>query len=199
MFQSGRITDVVSYHTQHGEMKGAVRVVRQRPAERFRWRRAVAGVNQVAGSLRGMERLRIEEPVREMVLDLDDTFLRREVILDARKVGVDLDRGELLPHHTLRDLRRLSAEHRVELAHLARYMKLPRALAAEVDTAACVVVGRALAEHHRKKAHRLWLAVPDPDGPEPLRQHHRFMLDRAERDRAEAERWAALATSLLGA
>lgn len=199
MFQGARITDVVSYHAQRGEMRGAVRVVRERPAEGFRWRKAVAGVSRVTGALRGMERLRVEEPVRELVLDLEDASLQREVVLDARKVGVDLDRGELLPHHTLRDLRRLSVVHGVELAHIGRYTRLPRDLAAPVDTAACAVVGRALAEHHRKKAHRLWLAVPDPDGPEPLREHHRFMLDRAERDRREAERWAGLAKALLGA
>lgn len=198
MFQGARITDVVTYHAQRGELRGAVRIVRERPAERFRWRMAVAGVTKAAGSLRGLDRLRVEEPVRELVLDLADVSLQREVVLDARKAGVDLDRGELLPHHTLRDLRRLSLLHGVELAHIGRYTRLPRELEASVDTAACAVVGRALADHHRKKAHRLWLSVPDSDGPEPLRQHHRFMLDRAARDRAEAERWAALTKALLG-
>lgn len=199
MFQGARITDVVNYHAQRGEMRGAVRIVRERPAERFRWRTAMAGVNKVAGSLRGMDRLRIEEPIRELVLDLSDVGLQREVVLDARKVGVDLDRGEVLPQHTLRELRRLTLVHGVKVADIGRYTKLPLDLSAPVDTAACAVVGRALAEHHRKKAHRLWLSVPDPDGPEPLREHHRFMLARAERDRAEAERWAALAKALLGA
>ncbi len=198
MFQGARITDVVSFHARRGELRGAVRVVRQRPAERFRWRTAVQGVSEVAGALRGLERMRVEEPVRELVIDLADPSLRREVVLDARKVGVDLDRGEILPRFTLGDLSRLSRVHRVELGHLARYAKLPRDPSAPIDTAACVVVGRALAEHHRKKAHRLWLSVPDPDGPEKLMLHHRIMLDRAERDRAEAERWSELAKALLG-
>ncbi len=198
MFQGARVTDVVSYHARRGELRGAIRVVRQRPAERFRWRTAVAGVSQVAGGLRGLERMRVEEPVRELVLDLSDPSLRREVVLDARRVGVDLDRGEVLPRHTLAELSRLSLAHQVELGHLARYAKLPRDPSAPIDTAACVVVGRALADHHRKKAHRLWLSVPDPDGPEALMQHHRFILDRAERDRAEAERWTELTKALLG-
>ncbi len=60
------------------------------------------------------------------------------------------------------------------------------------------MVGRTISEHHRTKAHRLWLDVPDPDGPEPLRLHHRYMLDRAERSRREAERWAKLAKALIG-
>jgi hypothetical protein len=198
MFQGARITDVVTYHAQRGELRGAVRVVRERPAERFRWRMAMAGVTKAAGTLRGIERLRVEEPVRELVLDLSDASLQREVVLDARKAGVDLDRGELLPHHTLSDLRSLSLLHGVELSLIGRYTKLPSELAAPVDTAACAVVGRLMAEHHRRKAHRLWLSVPDPDGPEALRKHHRFILERAARDRAEAERWSNLAKSLLG-
>ena len=75
MYPGARITDVVSYHAQRGEMRGAVRIVRERPAERFRWRKAVAGVNKIAGALRGMERMRVEEPVREVVLDLSDRGL----------------------------------------------------------------------------------------------------------------------------
>jgi hypothetical protein len=198
MAEGGRITDVVSYHAKRGELRGAVYVVRQRPAERFRWRTAVAGVNKATGVLRGRERLRVEEPVRELVLDLSDRALQREVVLDARKAGVDLDRGEVLPQHTLRALRELAGRHTLDLGHIARYTKLPDDPSALVDTAACVVVGRALVEHHRTKAHRLWLSVPDEDGPEPLRAHHRFMLERATRDRAEAERWAALTKALLG-
>ncbi|HEY8427332.1 MAG TPA: hypothetical protein VIL20_03125 [Sandaracinaceae bacterium] len=193
-----RVTDVVGFHARRGELRGAVRVVRQRPPERFRWRTAVQSVNQLAATLRGIERMRVEEPVRELVLDLEDASLRREVVLDARKVGVDLDRGEILPRYTVSQLAQLALEHRVELSHLARYAKLPSDAKAPIDTAACVVVGRALAEHHRKKAHRLWLSVPDPDGPEGLMQHHRFVLERAERERAEAERWSALAKTLLG-
>ncbi len=198
MFQGARVTDVVSFHARRGELRGAVRVVRERPAERFRWRSAVAGVNKVAGTLRGIDRMRVEEPIRELVLELPDISLKREVVLDARRVGVDLDRGELLPRRTLTELYRLSSQHQVDLSHLCRYTKLPSDLSAPIDTAACIVVGRAIAEHHRQKAHRLWLDVPDPDGPEPLRLHHRIMLDRAERARREAERWAELAKALLG-
>lgn len=199
MGKSGRITDVVSGHTRRGELRGAVYVVRQRPAERFRWRSAVAGLTKATGSLRGRDRMRVEEPVRELVLDLSDASLQREVVLDARKAGVDLDRGEVLPRHTLLALQELASAHTLDLGHIARYTKLPDDPGALVDTAACVVVGRALVEHHRTKAHRLWLSVPDEDGPEPLRAHHRFMLERASRDRAEAERWAALTKALLGA
>ncbi|HJL17970.1 MAG TPA: hypothetical protein RMH99_20055 [Sandaracinaceae bacterium LLY-WYZ-13_1] len=172
-------------------------MVRRRQPERFRWKSAVAGVNRIAGKLRGMDRMRIEEPVRELVLDLGDDTLRREVVLDARKVGVDLDRGELLPRLTLADLRRLSFLAGVDVGRVGRYTRLPHDFGAPIDTAACVVIGRALAEHHRRRAHKLWLSVPDPDGPELLRPHHRFMLERADRDRAESERWGALAKAIL--
>lgn len=197
MFEGSRVTDAVSFHRRRGEMRGAVRVVRQRTPERFRWKSAVAGVNQVAGKLRGLERMRIEEPVRELVLELPDETLRREVILDARKVGVDLDRGEVLPRLTLADLRHLSVLAGVDVGRIARYTKLPVDVAEPVDTAACVVIGRALSKHYLDRAHKLWLSVPDPEGPEPLRQHHRYMLERADQDRAESERWASLSKSIL--
>jgi hypothetical protein len=197
MFEGSRVTDAVSFHQRRGEMRNAVRVVRQRTPERFRWKSAVAGVNKVAGRLRGLDRMRIEEPVRELVIDLPDDTLRREVILDARKVGVDLDRGEVLPHLTLADLRRLSFLAGVDATRIGRYTTLPTDFGQPIDTAACVVIGRALSKHYRNRAHKLWLSVPDPDGPEPLRLHHRYMLQRADQDRAESERWAALAKAIL--
>lgn len=174
-----------------------MRVVRTRTPERFRWRTAVEGVNKVASGLRGMDRIRIEEPIREMVLDLNDANLRREVILDARRVGVDLDRGEILPHLTLADLRRLSFLAGVDVNRVSKYTKLPMGFGDPIDTAACIVIGRTLAEYHRRRAHKLWLSVPDPDGPAKLRKHHRFMLDRAERERMESERWSALSAALI--
>src|SRR5690606_29521789 len=123
--------------------------------------------------------------------------LRREVILDARRVGVDLDRGEVLPHLTLADLRRLSFLAGVEVGRVGRHTQPPEDFGQASDTAACIVVGRALSDHHRRRAHKLWLSVPDPDGPVTLRKHHHFMLERADRDRVEAERWSALAKALL--
>ena len=195
--EGSRVTDAVGFHSRRGEIRGAVRVVRARIPERFRWRKAVAGVNRVAGGLRGMDRMRIEEPIRELIIDLPDEVLRREVILDARRAGVDLDRGEVLPQLTLADLRRLSFLAGVDVRRFDRHMTLPGDFAAPVDTAACVVVGRALSDHHRKRAHKLWLSVPDPDGPVKLMKHHHYMLERAERDRADAERWSALSAALL--
>jgi hypothetical protein len=198
MWNGSRVTDQVSYESRRGELRGAVRILRQRPAERFRWRLAVAGVNKIAGALRGRDRMLIEEPIREIVLDLGDDALQREIVLDARKVGVDLDRGEVLPRFSLARLRELAAQNGVELGHLVRYTALPIDEAAPIDTAACVVVGRALAEQHKKRAHRLWLSVPDPDGPDALRLHHKIILERAELDRRTSERWGLLAQTLLG-
>ena len=173
-----------------------MRIVRKRTPEGFRWRKAVAGVNSIAGKLRGMERLRVEEPVREIVLDLDDQELQREVVLDARKVGVDLDRGEVLPYATLADLRRLSYMVGVDVRRVGKYTRLPDGFGDKIDTAACIVVGRTLSEYYRTRAHKLWLRVPDPDGPEKLRKHHRIMLQRANVDRTESERWGALSKAL---
>ena len=197
MYQGSRVTDAAAFHVRRGEVKGAVRVVRKRVPERFRWRKAVAGVNRVAGKLRGMDRMRVEEPIREMVLDLSDENLRREVVLDARRGGVDLDRGEILPTLTLADLRRLSFLAGVDVGRFGRYTKLPIEFGAKIDTAACVVIGRTLSEFHRRRAHKLWLRVPDPDGPEPLRKHHHLMLKNADQNRIDAERWAAVSKALL--
>jgi hypothetical protein len=196
MFRGSRITDVAHTLSQRGEMRSAVRIVRQRAPERFRWRAAVATVNGAARNLRGIERLRVEEPIREVVLDLSDDFLRREVVLDARKVGIDLDRGEVLSRFTLGQLLQMTVHEGAPLAHLARYTSLPSDPTAPIDTAACVVVARILAEHHRRRAHQLWLSVPDPDGPSPLMQHERFMLERAEREKLTSDRWAQVATLL---
>ncbi|MBX3272300.1 MAG: hypothetical protein KF729_18720 [Sandaracinaceae bacterium] len=197
MNSGSRVTDAAHYHVRRNEMQGAVRVVRQRVPERFRWRAAVAGVTKVAGKLRGLERVRVEEPVREMVLDLADADLRREVILDARKVGMDLDRGEVLPHATLADLRRLSFLAGVDVTRIGRYTKLPEGFGDPIDSAASIVVARTLSEYHRRRAHKLWLHAPDPDGPTPLRKHELILLERADQERAESDRWAALAKALI--
>src|SRR4051812_9048594 len=92
-----RVTDEVIYWRMRGELRRAVRVVRVRKPERLRWRAALATVTEAAAPLRGFDRMVVEEPVREIVLDLDDRILRREAVLDARQHGVDLDRGEVLP------------------------------------------------------------------------------------------------------
>ena len=197
MYQGSRVTDEAAFHVRRGEVKGAVRIVRKRVPESFRWRKAVAGVNTIAGGLRGLDRMRVEEPIREMVLDLGDESLQCEVILDARKAGIDLDRGEVLPFTTLADLRRLSFLAGVDVQRVGRYVKLPSEFHDRIDTPACVVIGRTLAEFHRRRAHKLWLRVPDPEGPVPLMKHHHLMLKNAERDRFEAERWAALAKALI--
>ena len=83
MSSGARITDEVNQHTRSGNHRNAVRVLRNRSPERLRWRQAVAQVSEVAGSLRGVSRMRIEEPTREIVLDLNDRILRREAVLDA--------------------------------------------------------------------------------------------------------------------
>src|SRR5436309_15990298 len=106
MSQGARVTDEIDFYRRRGQLQNTVRVIRARTPERLRWRAGVACVTQIAGSLRGRERMRIEEPVRELVLDLEDRMLRRETVLDARRSGVDLDRGEVLPRLTRWDLRR---------------------------------------------------------------------------------------------
>jgi hypothetical protein len=160
----------------------------------------VKGLTSVAGRLRGMDRMRVEEPVREVVLDVTDFELRREIILDARRNGVDFDRGEVLPGRTVGDLRRYSFLTDVPLDHVQKHLRMdPTSFFERVDTAAVAIVGRHYEVVHRKKAHELWLSIPDPDGPETVGLHHRIMLDHADREAELAERWAAFTKAVLEA
>lgn len=199
MYDGSRVTDAVDYWKRREELKRAVHIVRARQPERFRWRKAVAAVSASTGPLRGITRARIEEPVREIVLDLGDDVLKREVIIDARRVGVDFDRGEVLPRKTLAEIRSAARNNGVDLTRITRHLRLPDDGLAMVDLAGIIVVGRALGDHYRTKAQRLLLSVPDPDGPEQLRLHHRIIIDRADTDRAESQRWYAFARTILEA
>lgn len=192
-----RVTDAVEYKQRREESRGAVAIVRDRRPDRLRWRSAVSKLTQGAGSMRGRTRMRIEEPVREIVLDLGDAILRREVVIDARRHNVDLDRGEVLPFHSMGDLRRYAFLVGADMGVIENYVTLPDDFMAPVDTAACVLVGRAMANHHRRRAQRIWLELPDPEGPEAMRQHHRFMAQRADHDAELARCWGALAQRLI--
>lgn len=197
MFSGSRVTDAVDFFKRRGELRGAVKVVRGRPPERLRWRNAVGALTGEAGCLRGLERMRVEEPVREMVIDLPDLDLQRSVVLDARKSGVDLDRGEVLPVRNMADVRRFAFLTRVDLSKVHKYVKLPHDFGAVVDGAGVAVVGRAYAEAHQKRAHRLWLQLPDPDAPEELRKHQRLMKQRADEESRRAQQWAAFTRAMM--
>lgn len=198
MYDGSRITDAVDYWRRREDLKPAVRVVQNRAPERFRWRKAMANLSSAVGPMRGKDRMRLEEPVRELVIDLEDGALQREVVLDARKAGVDLDRGEVLVHRTLADVKLFADRTGTDLQRVARHVRLPNDLGAGIDTAAVVVVGRALGDYYRTKAQRLLLSVPDPDGPEALRLHQRIVLERADLDRAESLKWLEFARLTLG-
>ena len=193
-----RITDAVDWFERRGQTRGAVKLIRHRRPDKLRWRSAVGKLSRSAGGLRGRERMRIEEPVREVVLDLGDPLLQREVVLDARRVNVDLDRGELLPVHSMGDLRRNSFLVGADVGVFEKYVHLPEDFDHPVDTAGCALVARAMANHHRRRAQGIWLELPDPEGPTPMRAHHQHMARRAQVDADIARRWSALLRVLLG-
>jgi hypothetical protein len=196
MTAGARITDAVAHFARRGNFRSAVKLVRTRTPERLRWRSAVGTLTLDAGRLVGTDRMRLEEPIRELVLDLSDAYLQREIVLDARLHRVDLDRGEILPRWTFGELRRLTYLARTDLDLMRRYVALPASFEAPIDTAAVVLAGRAFANMFRQRAERLWLSVPDQDGPEPLMLHQRFILERADQDAERAKGWAALAKTL---
>lgn len=196
MSQGARVTDEIEFYKRRGQLQNTVRVIRARTPERLRWRAALASVTQIAGELRGRDRMRIEEPVRELVLDLDDRILRRESVLDARKSGVDLDRGEVLKPHTRWDLRRTAYLTGVDPQDLARYVRLPDEYERPIDTAAVVLVSRALGQAHKQRAERLLARLPSARGI-TLARHEQYMLERADRDKDMARRWIALAKVMV--
>jgi hypothetical protein len=200
MSNGARVTDEVEFFRRKGQLQNAVRVIRTRTPERLRWRVAAASMTQVAGGLRGRARMRVEEPIREVVLDLPDRLLRRESVLDARRYGVDLDRGEVLPHLTRWDLRRSAFLIGVDHLALAPYMRLPDEYSSPIDTAAAVLVSRAFAAAHKARAERLLKPRPqlqaELDAP-PLAKHEQYMLERGERDKDMARRWMTLSKVLL--
>jgi len=191
-----RVTDEVSFWQRRGDLRRAVRVVRERTPERLRWRAAVSTVTEVAAGLSGAERVRIEEPVREVVLDLPDRILRREVVIDARRFGVDFDRFEILPVRTRWDLTRTAYLTGVEPELIERYLPLPADFGQPVDMAGVAVISRALAATHKQRADKLVERVGGTDG-RVLAKHEQIMLERADHERDRARRWAALSKTLL--
>lgn len=196
MSAGARVTDEVEFYRRKGQLQNAVRVIRTRTPERLRWRVGVAAMTQVAGSLRGRDRMRVEEPIREVVLDLEDRLLRRESVLDARRSGVDLDRGEVLPQLTRWDLRRSAFLIGVDHTALAPYMRLPDEYSAPIDTAAAVLISRAFAAAHKTRAARMLKAL-SPQSTTPLARHEQYMLERGERDKDLARRWMVLSKVLV--
>jgi len=195
MSTSARVTDEVNFWRQRGDLRRAVRAVRIRKPERLRWRMALAAVSESAAPLRGFGRLVVEEPVRELVLDLDDRILRREAVLDARRFGVDLDRGEILPLRTRWDLKRTAYLTGVDHELLARYLQLPHDFNRPIDLAGVVLVSRAISGVHKHRAARLAQRVnPTEHG---VARHEQMMLDRADYERDLARRWATLSKTLV--
>lgn len=197
MISGGRVTDEVEYFRSRRELRNVVRTVTRRPPERLRWRTATSVVTYIAGKLQGLERMRVEEPVRELILDIDDRILRREVTLDARRNGVDLDRGEVLPPHNMWDLKRTAYLAGVDLELLGRHLKLPGDYSRRIDTAGVVLVSRALSNLHGNRAQKLLTRVSDRDEKQPLMRYEQMMLDRASYDAEQARRWAALARTMV--
>jgi len=191
-----RVTDEVNFWRKRGDLKRAVRVVRTRVPERLRWRAALAQVSESAAPLRGRDRFLIEEPVRELVLDLDDFILRREAVLDARRFGLDLDRGEVLPVRTRWDLKRTAFLVGVDHELLGHYLRLPDDFGKPIDTAGVVVVSRALATTFKQRSDRLAARVVAQPGA-ALPRHEQIMLERAGQERELARKWATLSKTLV--
>lgn len=190
-----RVTDEVDFWRLQGDLRRCVRAVRSRRPERLRWRAALAGLSRLTIPLRGLDRLRIVEPVREVVLDLDDRILRREAVLDARQNGVDLDRGEVLPVRTRWDLKRTAYLTGLDHELIGRHVVLPHDFERPIDVAGASLVARAFAASHSARAERLQERV----GSDALQgaPHEQYLARRIGYDIDMARRWVALSRNLL--
>lgn len=192
-----RVTDAVEFFRQREEYRNALRMVRDRSPDGRRWRAAVQRVSGTAAGLRGRERVGLEEPLREVVLDLGDLRLRTEVVLDARRMRLDLDRGEILTPRTFGDLRRAAFLASVDLEQVRRHVDVSDDFFAPVDVAGVVVVARSMSEAFASRAKRLVLELP-VDDERALTVRELGVRDQVERDRMDQRRWSALASTLLG-
>lgn len=197
MSQYVRVTDAVSFFQKQGQPTHAVRMVRRRCPEKFRWRKAVQSLTQSAGRMTGRDRMRIEEPIREAVIEVPEQPLRHAIVLDARIHGVDLDRGEILPRFSLVDLKRLSFLAGTSLDRVQRHMPLPTDPMRPIDTGAAILVSSAIAETHRKRAEKLWGRLPGLTRPVHLSSHHKRIEARADAEAGLAKRWRAFAQALM--
>lgn len=195
----GRVTDEVNFWRDRGQLRRAIRAVRTRKPERLRWRSALSALTSSAGSLRGFHRSLIEEPVREIVLDLEDRMLRREAVLDARRFGVDLDRGEVLPLCTRWDLKRTAFLTGLDHELLGRYVRLPSDYSQPMDTAGVVLASRALAGAHKRRAVSLTEHIErqHEDSSVTMVNYRALISRRVQHENEQARRWAALSKTLL--
>lgn len=194
MGSGARVTDEVNFYQRRGDLRQTVRVLRDREPERLRWRSAVSTVTRMAAQLRGLNRMRLEEPVRELVLDLDDRILRRETVLDARRSGLDLDRGEILPVRSRWDLRRTAFLTGVDHELLGRYLKLPTDFDDAIDTAGVTVIARQIARVYKNRADKLIRSVDEVGAPADEKRH---VLQHARYERDLARRWAVLSKTII--
>lgn len=197
MYTGSRVTDAVRYHQVRGELNCAVRIVRSRQPEACRWREAVYRVNTGTSRLEGLCRARIEEPLREAVMDLPDQTLQYEVVIDADATGVDLDRGEILPTRTVGEVRRMVFLTGVSPHVLQGHVRLPSDLQALVPVAPVVRFSRRMADLHHREALAIRQTIPSSSlwlSDEDIQQKA-----RVERNLHHARAWSGLAQALLHA
>ena len=192
-----RVTDAVEFFRQREEHRQAVRLVRARSPETRRWRLAVSKLSATVSSLRGRERSFVDEPLREMVVDLEDRALRAEVVLDARRANVDWDRGEITAPKTMGDLRRATFLAGIELALLRPHVTVPEDSFAPTDAAGVIVTGRAFALAYHRRAQRLVLELPLVDDSSRLSIRQQGIAAQVARDDRDAKRWNALSKAML--
>ena len=103
----------------------------------------------------------------------------------------------MLPFRTLGDLRRTTFLTGTDLESVRRYIELPDDFHAPIDTAGVVVVGRAIAEQHRRSAQRILLELPEVPPTRTESAVRAQLRERGQRDADAAVRWRAVADAIL--
>jgi hypothetical protein len=198
-----RVSDEAAILCRRRDFPRAVNVLQRRAAERRRWRHAFRLVTVLGDrALDGSRRVWMEGALRDVVAQVRDLRLQRELVVEARAAQVRFDLGAPLPAWTARTLWHLADTLEIPMQYITRVTALPPTLQAPVDTAQVVVDFRRTAEAHRALAAQLGATLP----PWALFQEAKGALDPALQQRLNtvrvqheaSRRWRDFAGRLLG-
>ncbi|MBI5513251.1 MAG: hypothetical protein HY909_05745 [Deltaproteobacteria bacterium] len=198
-----RVSDEAAILCRRKDFPRAVNVLQRRRSERRRWRHAFRLVTVLGDrALDGARRSWMEGALREVVAQVADTQLQRELVVEARAAQVRFDLGAVLPGWTGRSLWRLADSLEIPMQYVALVTSLPAALTVPLDTAQVVLDFRRTAEAHRVVAAQLGATLP----PWAQFQEAKGALDPALKQRLNtvraqheaSRRWRAFAGRLLG-
>jgi hypothetical protein len=192
-----RVSEDTAILCRRQDFPRAMNVLQRRPPDHRRWRVGLRNVATSAGRvLQGSRRWWLGGAIRELVSEVPNPWLQRELAVDLFATGTGFEPPDLLPHWTARDVWGLADGVGLPMEYVAQVTALPGYIDARVETARLVLDFRRTALAHHEHARRLAAAttkdLTEVRGYAPWAA--RVEID-AQRD--AAERWRALAMHLL--